>query len=171
MWAFRRCIPDHFHIIAPQAFLDDPIGGHSWWQVADTSTGKADALAAAAKLKVFMIEALSNYGILPKCCLALGFSQGAGLLSVLIQQDSSFFAGVGLLAGFVIEGEVKSVPHQTSVFMAHGVRDSTVSLAKAKAGADFLRGFGFKVEFHEDDVEHKVGATGMRKLKEWVGRF
>jgi len=170
MWAFRRCIPDSFHIIAPQAFLDDPIGGYSWWPIND-GRNRAEILEAAQKLKAFIPASLSHYGILPQTSLAFGFSQGAGLLSVLLQDDPNLFAGIALLAGFVIQTDNTVRNPKTSIFVAHGSKDATVSIDKARQGATYLTGLGFAVEFHEDEVDHKVGATGMRKLKEWTKIF
>lgn len=165
MWTFARCAPEPCNIIAPQAFLPDPIGGFSWWLVDGMSA--ADVTFAAERLQSFIESAVSSLDLRPRKLVAYGFSQGAGLLSVLVQSRPRWLNGLALLAGFVIKSEAAVTPPSTRILMAHGSRDPVVSLAKARSGSEILKARGFEVELVSDDVEHKVGAGGMRRLKEW----
>jgi phospholipase/carboxylesterase len=180
MWAFRRSLPEGLNILAPQAFLPDPVGGFSWWDVSDfrgaesarVTTREAIALARE-RLVSFLDAALSFYGLKPRTILALGFSQGAGLLSTVIQHEPERFVGVGLLAGFVIKEKTEKVGQGTpvpSIFIGHGELDDVVPLATAKEGQSFLETQGFSTEFHSDPVGHKIGTSAMRGLKTWAGR-
>ena len=172
MWTFRRCIPEHFNVIAVQAPFADPIGGFSWWdlQAPDSDEQRNKSIEQLSK---FVDDAPKYYGLKSSKTIALGFSQGAGMLSVVIQKSPTRFLGVGLLAGFVIKLP-KSATTQgktTDVFIAHGTNDDAVSIERGRAGADFLRQKKFEVHMVEDPVGHKVGTKGMRELKEWLLQF
>ena len=170
MWAFRRSLPESCTIIAPEAPLADPIGGYSWWLVEPGRNHRPEALGAADQLGAFIRSVESLHGLSPRLRLALGFSQGAGTLSVLMQREPLLFRGVGLLAGFVIRlPDSLSGEMLPEILMAHGSADEVVPVADARAGCAYLRERGFPVEFIEDPVGHKVGTAGMRRLREWAG--
>jgi phospholipase/carboxylesterase len=170
MWTFRRCIPETFSIMAPQAQIPDPVGGFSWWQVQPILADRKTANDEATKLLNFFKEYEAKNNLKPKQRVAFGFSQGSAILSLILQQEPEFFTGVALLAGFVIEyGEAdfqnKVLPR---IFMAHGNEDQIVPIDKAYSSKERLEQWGFPVEFHEDAVGHKVGAPGMRALTNWM---
>lgn len=167
MWAFRRCLPEHCNIIAPQAPEPDELGGYSWW---DVNVGGASLEAATPSLQLlqrFINASPAHYSLEPQAQIALGFSQGAGILSLLLQSGAHPLSGVALLAGFVIEAADASAPPRPRVFMAHGTNDDIIPVSRALRGKEFLEKRGFEVEFHEDAVGHKVGAPSMRHLTDW----
>lgn len=170
MWTFARGIPSEWNIIAPQAPLPDPIGGFSWWAVGEETISRTEIDRAGDLLEHFIDKVPSHYGLNPKFIVACGFSQGAGVLSVLLSRNPNLFRGVAILAGFVIkpEQELSAAASSTKVFIGHGTNDQTVPLSKAEWGRDWLWARGYEVTFVADDVGHKVGTQGMRALKEWI---
>lgn len=171
MWTFRRALPSRVNVIAVQAPYEDPIGGYSWWLGMDAETLRERASAAASKLTRFVQESPRRYDLTPAGILAYGFSQGAAVLSVISQEEPKLLTGVALLAGFVIEREPVNGEYRPKIFMAHGSDDKVVSLESAQRGCDFLKGQGYEVEFHQDPVGHKVGASGVRQLTAWSARL
>ena len=171
MAPFFRVVPEEWSIIAVQAVFAEPTGGYSWWDISDvTSRGTAMPKAAEA-LKNFVEKAPRWYGITPSKQIAIGFSQGAAILSYVMQQAPSLFNGIALLAGFVLEVRDRElVGPFPPVFMAHGIKDETVTIDKARNGRDYLQKLGCDVTFVEDDVGHKVGTKGMGGVRGWVGR-
>jgi len=168
MWAFIRCIPEGWNILAPQAPYPDVVGGFSWWDINATDARSGGELAAS-RVEGFLSGAAKFYGLAPRFVLALGFSQGAGTLSLLVQRRD-ILVGAGLLAGFVIE-DPAAPPTKTKIFMAHGDGDEMVPIERARRGRDFLIGRGYTVDYVEDPVGHKVGTSGMRALKSWIESF
>lgn len=170
MWAFGSCVPGVANILAPEAFLEDrDDGGFCWWP-----KGKPNVEAierASDRLTQFVRASIEHYALQPHQIVAIGFSQGAALLSVLLQDSPGLFAGVALLAGFVIDRPAQSNSPPTRVFLGHGLRDSIVPIAQAKAGATLLTERSYEVELHVDDVAHKVGRTVTRELKSWAARI
>lgn len=183
MWTFRRTLPEHCNIIAAQAPLPDPLGGFSWWSVdagdpqggATQQTGPTGSLEEIQKsstlLTAFMNATQEFYRLRPVSISALGFSQGAGVCSLISQYHPSLLSKLGLLAGFVIRTNSKEIAlasDKASVLMAHGTKDDRVPYQRALSDAEWLQQQGFNVEFVSDDVGHKVGSNGMRRLRDWL---
>ena len=167
MWTFRRCLPEHANIIAVEAPLPDPIGGFSWWPI-EHSEWESGAMLAYQTLARFLENVCAYYNLTPSKRLALGFSQGGGLLSLLVQRLPHTVDAVAFLASFVIRDSALAAPPLPALYFAHGEEDLTVPIDKAREGAQFLEGKGFTVEFASDPVGHKVGAGGMRQLKAFI---
>lgn len=172
MSPFRRVIPAQWTIIAPQAPLADPIGGYSWWQVSEHGAVSDRAVEAAEGLARFSGAVLAQHVLTPRSVIALGFSQGAGTLSLWMRITTLPLAGVALLAGFAVHSErTPLVTPKPKLFVAHGSKDEVIPLSRARAGLDSLRAEGFEVTSVEEDVGHKVGSAGMTALKEWIERL
>lgn len=170
MWTFKQAIPEHFSIISPQGIVPDPIGGFSWWRTDQDSFGTREY--AHERLKLFLSEIEGRYNITPRKRIAIGFSQGAGLLSILLHRDPNYFDGMALLSGFVVTGKVECIDRpKTKIFISHGENDSVIPVEKARSGRDHLINNHFEIEYVEDPVDHKIGAKGMRSLKKWLSEF
>ncbi len=171
MWTFKRAIPESWNVIAPQAPLPEaqPLGGYSWWEVREGSRGEPAAMQGAASLlSTFMIHAKDYYKLAPKALFAIGFSQGAGLISIVLQRPHHPFTGVGLLSGFVIKNHHPIDIRPCPVQICHGERDDVVPFDLARTGADHLSALGFSVEIASDPVGHKIGPAGVRALKTFL---
>lgn len=169
MWSFDRCIPKGAAVVSFEAFLPDPLGGFSWWDF-ESTTSRREVITAASKRLSFALERyIDHEGLLPSHLVALGFSQGAVLLSVAMLNGDIAFDGVGLLAGFVPKPEVPpSVKGHPKVFVAHGTKDEVITVARARQGVAILEALGLEVTSVEDEVGHKVGIAGTRALKSWL---
>ncbi len=172
MWTFRRAVPDDYSVLLPQAPLDDPIGGHSWWQVGEQGRREdSPAQAAAESLQRFIEKAVAYYQLKPGCFLGAGFSQGAALLSVLLQSSANPFDGAALMAGFVLKQPQPVRGKTRSILVLHGSIDEVVPLEMAELGVSYLGGLGYPVQFIQDPVGHKIGTGAVRALTSWVGSF
>jgi predicted esterase len=177
MRVFERTIPKSVNLLYVQAPFVDPQGGYCWWNIYTSQS----PLEGLQELKSFLDNDLRSIcrqeGLDDKADLKLsayGFSQGAGVLSGVIQLDPSLFSQVALLAGFVLKLPTDMQEHDegrknvsTRVLMINGTQDEIVPLDLAKEGAIRLRACGLAVEFVENEVGHKVGVSGMRRLTEW----
>ena len=172
MWTFARVISGECNIIAPQAPIEEYAvetlqTGYSWWLI-DGKPGKKETIKlATAKLKHFMTEVEEYYNLQPSKKIAFGFSQGAALLSLLIQEHPDFLNAAALLAGFVVKSEETKTEYKTDIFMAHGTKDEIIKIDMSKEGYEYLRNKGFKINYYSEDVGHKVGANSMKELKNW----
>jgi len=170
MWLFQRALVEHCHVIAPEAPLKDPIGGYSWWSVADKTNVEAEQASSVTEISRFLKECPSFYNLEPRSTIGLGFSQGAATLSIV--QDRALFKldGLGILSGFTILNTTPSESwSRLPVFVAHGTEDQVVEFSEATSGVERLRERGAIVRFEYDTVGHKVGSSALRALREWIG--
>lgn len=172
MWTFRSSIQGEANIIAPEAphfeNLIPRLGrGASWWMNEHEGSLTEKSERASELLFRFMQSAETAYGLTPRKRLAFGFSQGAALLSHLIQKNPEFFTGVALLSGFVIEAGDPQTGNKPAVFVAHGTEDDVITLAENRRGVEHLRDLGYAVEYHTEAVGHKVGSASIKALRSW----
>ena len=169
MWFFEQCLPNGASIVAFEAFLPDPLGGFSWWDF-ETPESKKDQIARAAKQLSLAIERFITLGSLtPSKVIALGFSQGAVLLSSAMLSGDIALDGLGVLAGLVPKPDGPTYIHdKPQIFIAHGIKDEVIQVERARLGVELLRELGLHVTYIEEGVGHKVGIDGTRGLKHWV---
>jgi phospholipase/carboxylesterase len=173
MWLFERALPKDAAIVSFQAPQIDPIGGFSWWDVSTPGASHRFAPAACALVARALAQFLKHFELSPKKSIALGFSQGAALLSVGAQLGTLHFDGFALLAGFVVPMEQSAIPgglevRKVPILIAHGTKDDVVPVEKAREGRDTLLAQGFPVSYVEDEVGHKVGVGATRELSRWL---
>ena len=192
MWPFNRVFREKKPIaVSPEGFYEDPVGGKSWWLIEEWGKDEGwdegprkptrpEKLTDAVNKLDFFVSALPDlYPVDPDKIFAFGFSQGAAMVSTLSLRKPSMFKGVALLAGFIprvvfddadsfiapeITAGTATVP---KYFMASGTLDDTIPIVKAERGRDQLRSIGAEVTYCAEDVGHKVGASCMKKFKEW----
>jgi len=180
MKPFLKVIPGDYTVISLRGAFKDPLGGYSWWKVNERNF-RIDRPVEDAVLPVDYINDLINdYKLSPRAKVALGFSQGAGIVSLIFQIEPSYFDRIAFLSGFVTklpvlhESELMqkiSAGIKPRVFWAHGQRDPVIAVERARADFEWLESLGLEGKFVQDDVEHKVGPDGMHELKKWLGDF
>jgi predicted esterase len=169
MWTFERSIPESCHVLAFEAFLHDPLGGWSWWEMTTPGSKREAIVYAAHKLRTALQAFLKNQGLQPSSLMGIGFSQGSVLVSASVSLQLIPFDAIGVLAGFVfLPEEGVKLTKLPSAFIAHGTQDDTISVDKARRGVEALRELGAMVQYVEEDVGHKVGIQGSRALKQWI---
>lgn len=171
MKIFKRVLPSDAHLLFIEAPQPDELGGFSWWNMesAESPVQHVDTLIST-------IEALiEEKELTPVTTTALGFSQGAAMLSMVAQRRPDLFSRIAMLAGFAVplDDGAALVPEKHNevpdVLMIHGTADDRIDFMKALESEEFLVEQGFEVIFYaEEGVGHKIGSKGMRVLKEWI---
>jgi phospholipase/carboxylesterase len=172
MLAFRRCIPDSFGLLLPEAPYEDPHdGGKSWW-IINAPDYKEQMNSSLTQLAALIENYRSIHNLLPRSVIVAGFSQGGAMASLLLQEESiGNLHGVALLASFAIEKRELPLTSAPEVFLAHGTEDHIVPIEKATRSQEFFEGLGCEVLLVTDPVGHKVGRQGMRDLTEWFQSY
>ncbi|HUG33907.1 MAG TPA: hypothetical protein VMJ90_03990 [Anaerolineales bacterium] len=184
MWVFARDLSQHYWMIAPRAPHPSETTGYSWrpLQNPDPSTGPVgqsgqgfgnptlDQLRSPAEALIRLIDAYqASAGIEADQFDVMGFSQGAVMSNVLAFLYPQRVRKIGILAGFVPKGLEELVPSrpltEKPFFVAHGTRDETVTIDRARASMDLLELAGAQVIYCEDEVGHKVSVTCLHALK------
>jgi phospholipase/carboxylesterase len=177
IWMFERQVPPTAAVLSLQAPLPEPapLGGFSWWRLdADEEERIAAVRHAVERLADAIERFLELHELRPTRRIALGFSQGAALISAALLSQRLRVDGAALLAGFVVEPPAPAtvpasfVHGKPRVFVAHGTKDEVISIERARRGAKLLASLGLPVTHVEDEVGHKVGIQGTRALKKWL---
>jgi phospholipase/carboxylesterase len=174
MWVFARAMPDHYWMVAPRAPYPAEPGGYSWRppqtenyeqvsrkmrsSAAEALIGLVDEYSASAKIDASVFD-------------VMGFSQGAAVSSLLAFLYPQRIRKAALLAGFVPSGLEELVTQRPlegkPIFVAHGTKDETVSIDRARASIALLEQAGAQVTYCEDEVGHKVSVTCLRALQKF----
>ncbi len=170
MSIFGRQAADDYWLITPRAPLLAQPNGYGWLP-ANSSVWAAfqDFAAVASDLDAQVNRWLDALKIPTNQIDVMGFSQGAAVALCYLIQHPDRIGRVASLAGFLPErAQEFLVPDWLSgksVLIAHGTIDRAVPIQRAHEAAAILTAAGAKVEFCQDEVGHKVGPTGYKRLE------
>ncbi len=176
MWVFARAMSDHYWMVAPRAPYAAESGGYSWRtpQTGSYDQLSSEMLAAAAEALIRLVDeysAAAGREVDASVFDVMGFSQGAAVSSVLAFLYPRRIRKTGLLAGFVPSGLEQLVTQRPledkPFFVAHGTKDETVPIDRARTSISLLEQAGAHVTYCEDEVGHKVSVTCLRALQKF----
>jgi phospholipase/carboxylesterase len=172
MWVFVRNFPADYWIIAPRAPYPTEPSGYSWrpQQVGGHDRPTFDNLRPAVESLISFVDAYAAENSLNGSQFdAIGFSQGAALVSLMALLHPERVHRAGVLAGFVPEGaEHLAESHPLdgrAFFVAHGTLDERVPVEYARRSVQLLEKSGAQVTFCEDEVGHKLSVGCLRALE------
>jgi len=104
-----------------------------------------------------------------------GFSQGGAIALQTGLRHPDPLAGVLALSTYLpladtLEKEASAAARDVPIFMAHGVEDPLIPLARAAQSRDRLSALGYRVEWHEYPMPHSVCAEEIRDIGVWLQR-
>lgn len=102
-----------------------------------------------------------------------GFSQGCAMALLAGLRHQERLAGIAGLSGYLplaasLAAERSPANAAVPVFLAHGIRDGIVPLARGQASRDALLALGYPVQWHEYPMEHSVSAAEIADLERWL---
>jgi phospholipase/carboxylesterase len=183
MWVFARNLSSDYWMVAPRARHASQMeqGGYSW-RPPQYERGVAldenldevslDLLRESAEALVRLVDDYSASVRLDATTFdVMGFSQGAAVSNTLAFLYPQRIGKVGMLAGFVPSG-LDELASQRPLegkpfFVAHGTKDESVTIDRARSSIQLLEQAGANVTFCEDNVGHKVSVTCLRALKDF----
>jgi phospholipase/carboxylesterase len=125
------------------------------------------------------VEALiareTSRGIPARRIALAGFSQGGAMALQTGLRHPARLAGIMVLSGFLpladkVPAEVDPANRDVPIFMAHGIHDPLIPLARARQARDLLTGLGYRVEWHEYPIPHSVSDAEIRDVSAWLRR-
>ena len=179
MWVFTRDLPPNYWMIAPRAPHNAEPFGYSWRTVQPGMFGRPSfeqLLPAAEALIRLMDEYQASAGLdaspeRRRRIDVMGFSQGAAMSSMLAFLYPQRIRKVGILAGFVPSGVDEYIPSRPlegkKIFVAHGTKDETVPVDRARASMEILTRAGADITYCEDEVGHKVSLNCIKALRKY----
>ena len=179
MWVFARDLPAHYWIVAPRAPYAADSSGYSWRpsQFGNLDGPGLEWLRQSAEALIRLVDAYSasvGTAALRRSSVfdVMGFSQGAAMSNVVAFLYPQRIRKTGILAGFVPSGLEELISQRPlegkPFFVAHGTKDETVTVDRARASIALLEQAGAKVTYCEDDVAHKVSIKCLHALKEFL---
>ena len=177
MWVFARGLPAHYWIVAPRAPHPAESGGYSWRlpQTGNLDRLSLEMLRSTAESLIRLVDEYSasvgreadagDFDV-------MGFSQGAAMSSVLAFLYPQRIRKAGLLAGFVPNGLEELITLRPlegkPFFVAHGTKDETITVDRARASIALLEQAGANVTYCEDEVSHKVSVNCLHALRKFL---
>ncbi len=154
-------------------------GGHpmrAWYDILAADLVKREdesgLRGAIADVQVLLRREVER-GVPSHRIVLAGFSQGCAItLGAGLRHDQRL-AGLAGLSGYVplaatTAAERHAANAATPVFLAHGVNDGVVSIARGSAGRDLLQGLGQPVQWQQYPMEHSVCIEEVRALQQWL---
>ena len=176
MWVFARNLSSEYWMVAPRAPHASQMeqGGYSW-RTPDSETEDRPRLEQLRDSADALLRLVDEYAASVRLQAedfdVMGFSQGAAMSSTLAFLYPKRIRKVGILAGFVPGGLEELVTQRPvegkSFFVAHGTKDETVTIERARASIETLEQAGAQVTYCEDEVGHKVSVNCLRALKDF----
>ena len=175
MWIFARNFPADQWIVAPQGIYPTSEGGYGWTpERHGLDISIKEYLPAASELDDFiqLFERSIEKNALP--ITLVGFSQGTALIYTYGLLQPHKIRAIAGMSGFLPTGAepytqsqpLKGVP----VWIAHGLRDETVPIERARRDAEILAQAGADIDLCESDVGHKLGKNCFHMLDEFIQR-
>ncbi len=169
MWIFARRLPPDVWVLAPRGPVKAQEGGYGWIQHGDgISTPIQMYIPAVNDLARLIRDWPAAMGFQPKGVSMMGFSQGAAVTYTFALVHPEMVDSIAGLAGFVPPGAETYIQGRPlagkRVFIAHGLRDETVPVAKAHQAVELIEAAGARVTYCEADVGHKLSAGCLNGL-------
>ena len=102
-----------------------------------------------------------------------GFSQGGAIALHTGLRHPERLAGIMALSTYLpiagsVAKEASAANRDVPIFMAHGVYDDLIPLARAAASRDALVAAGYRVEWHEYRMQHAVCGEEIAGVARWL---
>jgi phospholipase/carboxylesterase len=147
----------------------------AWYDIFQLGGGPEDeaGIRASQRLVEEMIAQCRQRGA--KQVLLAGFSQGGAIALQAALRHPEPLAGVLALSTYLplhatLEAERSRESRELPIFMAHGVYDDIIPLARAEQSRQVLERLGYKVEWHTYRMPHSVCADEIDDIAAFLAR-
>jgi phospholipase/carboxylesterase len=175
MAVFRTALPADATAIMPRGPFSDPNGGYAWHALLPNDEWPQEADFAESVLRVAALTAvLRSDSSGHDAFFVAGFSQGAAAATSFALRHRDTVAALALLAGFVADAPgarhdelpLRGLP----VFLAYGTDDELVPALRSRHAIESLASTGAALTTCDAPIGHKVSASCLRALREWLVR-
>lgn len=120
-----------------------------------------------------LLQREASRGVPARRIVLAGFSQGGVIALHLGLRYPERLAGIMALSTYVhdhenLAAEVSLASVDVPVFMAHGVADPMIPLARAVTSRQALEALNYQVEWHEYDMGHQVCPQEITDIGRWL---
>ena len=150
----------------------------AWYDIRDDGgVRREDPAGVGASQKA--IEALiareKERGVPAAAIVLAGFSQGGAMALHTALRHTERLAGVMALScslplADTLAAEAAPANRDVSIFMAHGMHDPMIPMARALRAREVLTGLGYRLEWHEYPMPHSVCVEEIADIGVWLGK-
>jgi phospholipase/carboxylesterase len=147
----------------------------AWYDVLELGGGREDE--AGVRASQILVEALiareKSRGIPADRIVLAGFSQGGVMALQTGLRHPERLAGIMALSCYVplartLAAETTAANRDVPIFMAHGIYDDLIPVARARRSRDLLLGLGYGVEWREYPMPHSVSGEEVGDISRWL---
>jgi phospholipase/carboxylesterase len=137
--------------------------------------GESDIRESAAAIEALVAAEIEHGTPASRITLA-GFSQGGVIAMQVGLRSEHRFAGIMALSTYVhdhehLAEEVSFASIETPIFMAHGLADPMIPIARAVTSREALTALNYQVEWHEYGMGHQVCPEEIEHIAGWLNRI
>ena len=147
----------------------------AWYDIARLGGGPEDAagIGASQALLEGLIAREQARGIEPGRIVLAGFSQGGAIALHTGLRHAARLAGIMALSTYLplpgtLEAERSAANAGLPIFMAHGLNDEMIGIARALAARDALEALGYAPAWHEYPMGHAVCPEEVTAIAGWL---
>jgi phospholipase/carboxylesterase len=134
----------------------------AWYDILQLGGGPEDEAGIRASQRI-VEELIAQQGLPAERVALAGFSQGGAIVLQTALRHPRRLAGVIALSTYVplsgtLDAERSPASRDLPIFMAHGMYDDLIPIARARASRDLLLGRGQPVQWREYPMPHSVCA-------------
>jgi len=150
----------------------------AWYDIVGTDLVRREDEAGLRESRVevaALIDREVARGVAPERIVLMGFSQGCAMALLTGLRQPERLAGIVALSGYLplaasTAAERSAANAATPVFLAHGLYDGVVPLARATATRDALLALAQPVEWHTYPMQHSVAPEEIVDLNNFLLR-
>jgi phospholipase/carboxylesterase len=148
----------------------------AWYDILGTDLVRREdekGLRASQGLIEALIAREAKRGIAASNLVLAGFSQGGAIALQTGLRHAERLAGIMALSTYLpiagtVAAERNAANREVPIFMAHGVQDPMIVLARAASSRDKLVELGYSVEWHQYAMPHSVCPEEVRDIGGWL---
>ncbi len=147
----------------------------AWYDISDTAIRREDergVRTSQAAIEALIAREVSRGSPTGNIVLA-GFSQGGAIALQTALRHPERLAGVMALSTYVpladtLATEASPANRDVPIFMAHGMQDPVITLARAEQSRVLLQGLGYRVEWRSYPMAHAVCPQEIVDIGRWL---
>lgn len=167
-----------FQVVSARAPETLGPGAYGWFQVQFTADGpiinEAQERRSRMLLSRFVDEMRSRHQ--PSKVFLYGFSQGGIMALSLALTQPGLANGNVVMNGRLLREigpDIAPAPNLSGVqvFMANGIHDDVMPIARARAARTFLSGLPLSLEYREYPEGHRISPAALEDANAWLGKL
>jgi len=147
----------------------------AWYDIVRLGGGAEDAagIRASQALLEGLVARERARGVEPARIVLAGFSQGGAIALHAGLRHAERLGGIMALSTYLplpatLEAERSRANADLPIFMAHGLHDEMIGIARARASRDALEALGYAVAWHEYPMAHAVCEEEVGAIAGWL---